>query len=367
MTIFADAHALGYRRRSRRSQLGLWAFIVSGLLAIVIILTPAQYVVAGPGGVYDALGTIKGQDGTDAPVLSIPGETVYPTDGELGVLTVSIQGDPDHLRSWADVLRAWIDPVTTPVPIEVYYPAGTTGDDLDAQNAESMRASQEEAIAAALTSLGRDYQVEVEVATIAAGSPADGLLEVGDRITAVDGAAVTSSSFLIERIQAAGVDGEVSLSVLRSGRTRTVAVVPRLDERGLPAIGAAIQSSYRFPIQVAVQLGSVGGPSAGLIFSLAIIDKLTPASLTGGHRIAGTGTISATGRVGGIGGIGHKLHGAAAVGADWVLIPSENCAEVAGDVPDGLRVVPVATLDEALRATRAIATGIGTELLPRCR
>ena len=118
-------------------------------------------------------------------------------------------------------------------------------------------------------------------------------------------------------------------------------------------------------VKVTMDGGEIGGPSAGMMYALGTIDKLTEDDLTGGLTIAGTGTIDADGKVGAIGGIELKMKGALRDGATWFLAPSDNCSEVVGNVPDGLRDVKVSTLDEAYDALTAIARGDG-DSLPRC-
>ena len=123
--------------------------------------------------------------------------------------------------------------------------------------------------------------------------------------------------------------------------------------------------TYDFPFEVQIQLDKVGGPSAGMMFALGIIDKLTPGQLQGGENVAGTGTIDQSGAVGPIGGIQQKLHGALESGATWFLAPADNCDEVTGNIPDGLTVFSVSTLDQALTALEGIKTG-DTSDLPTC-
>jgi PDZ domain-containing protein len=145
----------------------------------------------------------------------------------------------------------------------------------------------------------------------------------------------------------------------------TVDATP-VDLEGAVVLGINVQSDYEFPFDVEIQLDKVGGPSAGMMFALGIIDKLTPGSIQGGEDVAGTGTINQAGTVGPIGGIRQKLFGAERAGAEWFLAPADNCAEVAGHVPDGLTVVAVETLDDALTALETIRTGTDTDTLPGC-
>src|SRR5690606_23641311 len=131
-------------------------------------------------------------------------------------------------------------------------------------------------------------------------------------------------------------------------------------------IGITLTTDYDFPIDVTIQLDNVGGPSAGMMFALGIVDELTPGPLTGGNDIAGTGTIDATGAVGPIGGIRQKLYGARDAGADFFLAPSSNCDEVVGHIPDGLQVISTSTLTDSLEAIEVIADGGDVESLPAC-
>ena len=133
-----------------------------------------------------------------------------------------------------------------------------------------------------------------------------------------------------------------------------------------PTLCLAMFPVREFPFDVKIQLDNVGGPSAGMMFALGIIDKLSDGELNGGQKVAGTGTISADGTVGPIGGIRQKLFGARDAGADWFLAPASNCDEVTGHVPDGIRVFAVATLDDSLAALKAISSGTGLDALPTC-
>nr|WP_277814844.1 S16 family serine protease [Galbitalea soli] len=133
-----------------------------------------------------------------------------------------------------------------------------------------------------------------------------------------------------------------------------------------PILGIAVGTSYTFPVPIKIQLQDVGGPSAGMMFALGIIDKLTPGELNGGKRVAGTGTIDSAGTVGAIGGIRQKMYGAARAGARYFLAPRSNCDEVVGHIPSGLHVYSVATLDDSLTALKAISSGKGLASLSSC-
>jgi len=154
-------------------------------------------------------------------------------------------------------------------------------------------------------------------------------------------------------------------TVRRAG-TDLVLRVKTANVSGNAVVGVVLRTGFVFPTKVSINAGDVGGPSAGMMFSLAVYDKLTPGPLTGGADIAGTGTIDSAGTVGPIGGIQQKLVGARRGGAAWFLAPADNCNEVVGHVPDGLRVVKVATFTQARDAVEAIAAKRGASL-PTCK
>jgi PDZ domain-containing protein len=129
-------------------------------------------------------------------------------------------------------------------------------------------------------------------------------------------------------------------------------------EGGQAVVGVGVAETYTgFPFRVKVNVGDIGGPSAGLMFALAIIDKLTPQNLAGGRFIAGTGEISVSGTVSPIGGIQQKMAGARAAGATVFLTPAGNCPDTAGAVPAGLRLMKVSTLAGAVAGLKALAAG----------
>ena len=228
--------------------------------------------------------------------------------------------------------------------------------------------SQKEATAAALTELGYDVKPHVSVYGFSEDSPAEGVLRIDDRFVSAEGRPIATTQQLRDVINSRG--GEpVTIVVRRDGEEREVTVTPTestSDGETLWLIGVTTAHDYDFPIDVTIQLDRIGGPSAGQMFALGIIDTLTPGELTGGEHIAGTGTIDAAGTIGPIGGIRQKLYGARDAGADWFLAPATNCDEVVGHVPGDLRVVSVETLDDSLAALEAISSGEGTEDLATC-
>ena len=342
-----------------------WLLLAIALLLLVVLgLTPSAYVIEQPGPVYDTLGTSE-QSGKQVPLISIPGEETYPTDGSLDLLTVSVVGSPARTPDLAQVALAWFDPSKSVQPLESIYPTGVTSGERDEQSRLQMENSQQEAVAASLTELGYEIPRTLTVQTIVEGSPADGLLKKGDQITTVDGTPATDLTVLRKLVSDNGTGTPAEIGILRSGRPSTVEVTPVESDAGV-VVGVGVGVTYAFPFDVDIELENVGGPSAGMMFALGIYDKLTPGSLTGGARVAGTGTIDAQGAVGAIGGIRQKLYGAERAGATWFLAPQSNCDEVAGHVPSGLKVVSVRTLADSLAALKAISSGADTSGLPTC-
>lgn len=349
------------RRSGRVGWLVLGVALFSG---IILGVAPSPYVIEKPGPVYNTLGTTQ-NEGEETPLISIPSQTVYPTEGSLGLLTVSVVGNPEDRPSWLDVAIAWLNPSEAVIPIDRVFPANVTAEQRDAQNQAAMVNSQQDAIAAALTNLGYEYPTTVSVVSLPTDSPAAGIIEEADQVVSVNGASVADITALRSALQTNGAGTEATLGIIRDGADQAVRVTP-VDLDGSVVVGINVRMEYQFPFEVQIQLDQVGGPSAGMMFALGIIDKLTPGAIQGGADVAGTGTIDQSGTVGAIGGIQQKLYGAKDAGADWFLAPADNCNEVSGHIPDGLTVFSVKTLDDSLAALDAIRTGADTSGLATC-
>ena len=267
---------------------------------------------------------------------------------------MSVRGNPQATPSWLEVGAAWLDPSKAVVPLTAIFPTDESADDRAAQTTAQMVNSQHDAVAAALTNLGYNVYAGVEVEVITETSPATGILQLKDLILSVNGTALTEVQSLRDALQANGTGKPAVLRIARNGVLSSVEVTP-VDNAGKAVIGIGAQANYSFPFDVSIRLDDVGGPSAGMMFALGIIDKLTPGDLTSGHHFAGTGTITAPGAVGPIGGIRQKLYGAQRAGAQYFLAPAGNCAEVVGYVPSGLYVFKVSTLSDALTALDFVA------------
>ncbi|TFB99773.1 ATP-dependent serine peptidase containing a PDZ domain protein [Cryobacterium adonitolivorans] len=364
MALFTAEPHPGSDRPRRASRTGWVVLGIALVTGLTLAIVPSPYVVEKPGPVYNTLGSAK-YEGKKTDLITIPDETVYPTEGTLDLLTVSVLGNPDNRLNWLTVASAWLDPSQAVVPIESVFPADVTTEQRDEQNQAAMVNSQQDAIAAALTNLGYDYPTELSVVSLADKAPAEGLIGAGDLIETVNGEAVADITALRAALTANGADAPATVGLRRDGAEQSVEVAP-IDIDGNVVLGINVKSDYKFPFDVNIQLDKVGGPSAGMMFALGIIDKLTPDSIHGGADVAGTGTIDQSGTVGPIGGIRQKLFGAKNAGAEWFLAPAANCDEVSGHIPDGLTVLAVGTLDESLTALDAIRTGADTGDLPTC-
>lgn len=356
------------RRMSRGAVAGVWALAVALVVLLVITFLPTSYVIQRPGPVYNTLGTATGADGEQVPLISVDGAETFDTDGALDLLTVQVIGNRERTPSWFELALAWFDPSKAVLPIEAVFPDGTTTEERNEESAAMMVDSQQEATAAALTELGYDVGAEITVHSVLEDSAAEGVLEVGDVVISADGAPVTGAAELREIVNDGGGD-PVELIISRDGEEQTVSITPQeteIDGEQTLLLGVTLMTQYDFPIDVTIQLNNVGGPSAGMMFALGIIDTLTPEQLNGGEQVAGTGTITGGGEVGPIGGIRQKLWGAKDAGAEWFLAPESNCDEVVGHVPDGLRVFAVETLDDAIDALDAVREGGDLDALPTC-
>ncbi|MEU8202672.1 PDZ domain-containing protein [Streptosporangium sp. NPDC049046] len=344
---------------SRRALTLMVAGFLTLMFALVGALLPVPYVVLSPGPTENTIGDVDGK-----PVISVEGRQTYPTEGKLSLVTVAYQGGPGTRIDLFSALRGWIDPTIAVVPEETIFPPATTAKEVEEQNTQEMTNSQDDATAAALTELKIPYSSVVTVASTEKGLPADGKFKIGDEIVSVDGTPVSDRESVSAAVRRHKPGEQVGFVVNRGAESMTITVPTVAGQDGAPLVGITMRVGYKFPFQVKINVGDVGGPSAGMMFSLGIVDKLTPGAMTGGKSIAGTGTITAEGDVGPIGGIQQKMVGARKAGATIFLTPTENCAEAVKAIPDGLRLVKVATLREAVQAIDAIRTGSGA--VPSC-
>lgn len=351
----ADFHQriclLTMKRRGLTVFLGA---ILASLLMWQVAQADVPYVVLGPGPTFDTLGKDPGKN---TPVIEVTGKETSDSKGQLRMVTVGVESQSDILS----VLRAWWSKDEAVVPRELIYPPGQTEQQVEESNKQDFAASQSSAETAALKELG--YPVRVAVKEVAADGASAGKLAPGDLITMVDGQPVTSTEKLLELVRAKPAGTALKVTRERAGQTGVVEIATKAGEGGQPRIGVTAEDQQPHPFTLQIHLDDVGGPSAGLMFALGIIDKLTPADLTGGKVIAGTGTIDDNGVVGPIGGIPQKLVGAKEAGAKYFLVPADNCAEAKANAVDGLTMTKVSSLDEGLAALTAIRDG---KPLPPC-
>ena len=229
-----------------------------------------------------------------------------------------------------------------------------------------MEESQQDAIAAALTTQGYQIPSHIYISEVTKGGASSNKLVAADFITSVNGIAVAEIEKLRSVVDTYDGKTPLKVEVKRGSKVLIEEISPVKDATGAYRLGILVGYKYDFPVKSKLQLGDVGGPSGGMMFALGIIDRLTPGQLTGGKHIAGTGTIDAAGNVGPIGGIRHKLFGAARAGATIFLAPASNCDEVVGHVPSGLSVIKVSTLTEAKADLEKLATGTNPATLPTC-
>jgi Lon-like protease len=369
VALFTEDPAAPARRGTRSGRAGWIVLGIALVIGLILAVAPAPYVIDKPGPVFNTLGTTDAlgttTTGAETPLISIPGQTTYPTKGSLDLLTVSQVGNPEQRPNWLTVAAAWFDPSQAVVPIDQAYPPNVSQKQVDQQNQAAMVNSQQDSIAAALSNLGYKYPSTVTVVSLPDKSPATGLVKPNDQVVSVNGTTVADIAELRDALKQNGAGTPATLGIVRDGAEHTVDVTPVQSGESV-VVGINVKMQYQFPFKVQIQLDKVGGPSAGMMFALGIIDKLTPGAIQGGQKVAGTGTIDQSGSVGPIGGIRQKLYAAKGAGAKWFLAPADNCDEVTGHVPDGLTVFAVKTLDDSLAALDAIRTGTGAASLPSC-
>lgn len=323
------------------------------LLALVVggSQLPVPYAELGPGPTLDTLGV----DQSGREIIQVTGRAEDETSGHLNLTTVSVRDRLDLLGA----LRGWLDPERSVVPREEIFPPGQTQQQTDEKNTRDFVTSQNSAELAALAYL---EQTEVVISAVEADSPSNGRLAEKDVLTAVQGRPVGSIADLGDVLRETTPGATVTVAYERAGRAATTRVTTArgTDESGrtraVLGVGVTLQSTAPYKVKIALD-DRIGGPSAGLMFALGILDKIGPEDLTGGRFVAGTGTIDVSGAVGPIGGIPLKLIAARDKGATVFLVPAANCAEATRKPPAGLQLVRVETLAGAVDALEALQAG----------
>lgn len=345
---------------TQRTLAGLLATALLVVAWVMAFSLPLPYVTYRPGPTVDVLAEERGKE-----IVQVDGRRAYRDDGELRMTTVYVNS-PQEEVDLLELMAAWVKDDEAVRPRDSVYPPGQTDEDKDLESSVAMVSSQDVAVATALRALDIDVSPVIEVLHVDKDAPAGGRLRVRDQILEIDGESIRNVQQVVDTVADTPADTPVEFLVRRGGTTKTVEVTPRMVD-GTPKVGIVPGPGYDFPFGVDVKIPeTIGGPSAGLMFSLAIYDTLTPGSLTGGGIVAGTGTMAEDGSVGPIGGIQQKLAGAAAAGSELFLVPAGNCAEaLAAPEHDGMGLVRVETFDDALRAVETWAGDRGADL-PTC-
>jgi PDZ domain-containing protein len=319
---------------------------MSGVLIAMAVVSVALWNVELPYLAWSAGPTPEVVD-----LVTVEGADVYPVEGDLYMLTVSQQGL--NLYEW---LAAVSDPQVDVLERTAVRPIDVTEEEYQRQSRQRMDESKEAAVSVALDRLGYEVSVEgdgVEVVSVLAGTPAEGALQTGDVITAINGVPVFVGPDASAEIGTYSVGDTITLTVARGEEIVEVPVVlvEHSQREGFPMVGftpATLNPRYQFPFDVEIDSSNIGGPSAGMMYTLAVMNVLTPEDLTHGFRIAGTGTIATTGAVGPIGGVRQKVVGATKSGAEFILVPEANYDEALTADIESAEIIAVGTIDEAL-------------------
>ncbi len=332
------------RRRRVWAVGGTVVAIVLGVAAVAAAVIPLPYRLISPGGATPV-----------EDVVEIQGAETYEPDGSVLFLTVSVSSDDINAYS---LLDGWLDDDVEVIDEDELL-QGRTQKEEERLNELAMTGSQLIASKVALERLG--YTVPVSgagavVTLVEKDGPADGKLEAGDVITAVDGAPVQLADDVGPAVRARPPGEPVTFTVQRGDETLPVTITTRAAEvgefAGQAQVGVASATKdldFELPVEVDINTRGVGGPSAGLAFTLTIIDELTPGNLTGAKKVAVTGTIELDGTVGPIGGVVQTVATAERAGARLFIVPQAEAAQ-ARDHADDMKVVGVSNLEEALSA-----------------
>ncbi|MEC3952397.1 PDZ domain-containing protein [Nocardia sp. CDC153] len=333
---------------NRRIVTLLAALVPILVLGVVGSVVTVPFVALGPGPTFNTLGVVEGKQ-----VVDVQGAEVKSTSGNLNMTTVSVR---DKLNIF-EAIGLWIDGQHGLVPRAEVYPPGQSRDEVDKSNQQQFKDSEDSAELAALNYL--KLPTAVQLANVAEDGPAKELLKKGDEIVSIDGKPVATTKDVVTAVSSTKPGTPVHLVVRRDGAEQTVEIPvgARPDDSSKGYLGVTPDEINKGPIKVDFNLGEIGGPSAGLMFTLALIDKLTTGDLSGGKFVAGTGTIDPDGKVGPIGGIQYKMIAARDAGAVTFMVPAANCNEAAQRTPAGLRLVKVENLSGAVQSLEDLNAG----------
>jgi Lon-like protease len=332
-------------RRILTLLVALAPIVAFGLL---LALVTVPYVSLGPGPTFDTLGEVEGKK-----VVDIEGTFVHSTSGHLNMTTVSQRDD----LTLGQALALWMSGREQLVPHDLVYPPDKSKDEIDQANNNDFKQSEDSAEYAALSYL--KYPSAVTVETVSDPGPSVGKLQAGDAIDGFNGKPVANLEQFTALLKATKPGDSIVLDYRRKNAPAgsvTVTLGSNAD-RKYGYLGVGVLNAPWAPFSIDFNLANIGGPSAGLMFSLAVVDKLTTGDLNDGKFVAGTGTIDSDGKVGSIGGITHKMLAASEAGATVFLVPADNCDEAKTAHDDGLQLVKVDTLGHAVDALHTISAG----------
>ena len=348
------------RRRRLRRAVVAGSFILVVALIAAVFLVPVNAVIEAPGPTWNVL---DNGSSSDQDVLKVSGTETYPTEGALRMTTVSVSGCPGYPVTTADLIAAWFSADKRIVDRNEVCPQDQSAEQVEETGKAQMTASQDSAVIAALVETGKAGAMHLTVTEVTEQQTSTEIQagDVLETITPEGGQTTTLTSFsqLRELMTTIPEGTRVTLGVRRGDQKASAALTTIAPQEGTTGslLGLSLKISVDSPVEATFGLSDVGGPSAGMMFALGVVDKITPGSLTGGKDISGTGTIDMTGQVGPIGGIQQKMAGARESGSTFFLAPASNCNEVTGHEPKGMQVFAVNTLHEAVAATEAIASG----------
>ena len=329
------------------------AVLITGAVLLVVFgllgtLLPVPYVAQVPGPTFNTLGDI----GT-SPIITVHGRDRNKVAGNLNLTTVGVSRGG---LSLIDAVRGWFDREVSVVPEESVYPPDQTVEQTRQANRQAFLTSEQAAESAALGHLG--YPQKVVVQGLSDGSPSKGVLEESDAVDAVGGHPTPDAATLEKVLTAVPGGTPVTISYTRLGKPGTATVTTKAaGTRKGSLLGVMVRDQPYAPFDVDIDVQDVGGPSAGLMLTLGILDLVGPADLTHGKVVAGTGTIDPSGKVGPIGGIQLKMVAARNLGAKLFLVPADNCAEAKAAPDPGYVLARVASLDDALKALSDFEAG----------
>jgi PDZ domain-containing protein len=329
---------------SRRVRTLAVASVIFLVLFVLALTMPVPYVILSPGPTYNTLGT----DERGNTIVVIKGKKATVVSGHLNLTTVSISSQS---VTAFQAIAAWLTHDEVVVPKASVYPPGNSEEQTNQRNTQDFLASQDSATEAALCEL--HYPKGFGVLKVTPDGPSEGILAPGDLLRTVDGKPANSLTALTSVMAGETPGRTVPVGVTRNGKPVQVQVKLGPPLKGKTAgatLGISAYNGCLAPFTVDLGLGNeIGGPSAGLMFALGIMDKVGTVDLTKGRFIAGTGTIDATGKVGPIGGIQLKMIAAKDKGASVFLAPAGNCDDVKKATPHGLKVIKVSTLHGAVQ------------------